>query len=133
MRVTNTFYGFYSELPGRNIVMSYGSGIWTTEYVDALLADALKVGKRFNGPWAYIVDPRGIDPGISQEVLDRFIEMHACLEREGCTALAFLDFNNAAMKRLSQMYQDNAAGSTLTVGYFDTEMEAFDWLRGLGF
>lgn len=131
MNVINTFYGFYTDIPGRNIVTTFGSGVWTTEYVKALTEDVVRVGKKFNGRWAYMADPTGIDATIPKEVSAEFVRFHKRLEEEGCTAIAFLDGNTAVMQRLSQMHQDTS-GSRLFVGHFSTEEEALDWLLSIG-
>lgn len=131
MNVVNTFYGFYTDIPGRNIVTTFGTGVWTTEHVKALTEDVLRVGKNFNGRWAYIADPTGIDATISKEVSAEFIMLHKRLAEAGCNAIAFLDGNTAIMQRLSQMHQDSSA-SRLFVGHFETEEEALDWLLSIG-
>lgn len=131
MNIMNTFYGYYTDIPGRNIVMTFGSGIWTTEHVKALLGDVLKVGRRFGGKWAYIADPTGIDATIPKEVSAEFIRLHKKVEEEGCTAIAFLDGKTAIMQKMSQMHQDSSA-SKLLVGHFEEETEALDWLHSIG-
>lgn len=131
MKIMNTFYGYYTDIPGRNIVMTFGSGIWTTEHVKALIGDVLRVGKKFGGRWAYIADPTGIDAIIPKEVSAEFIRLHKRVEEEGCSAIAFLDGKTAIMQKMSQMHQDISA-SKLLVGHFEEEKDALDWLNSIG-
>lgn len=127
----DTFYGHYYDVPGRNIVRTYGHGKWSPEHVRALTDDVIKVSKNFYGKWAYIADPTGINNIIPKETSAEFVKLHERVEAAGCRAIAFLDGNTAAMKLQSQKHQDTS-DTEMLVGHFRTEQEALDWIAGLG-
>lgn len=120
--------GFYSEVPGRCIVKSGGTGKWTPYDVEELMEHLLAIAGRYEGKkWAYIADPSRMDPIISKETSEAFIRFHEKLGEVGCQAIAFLDANTSAMKLLSQRHQ-NISGTNMEVIHLRNEAEALEWL-----
>ena len=132
MAIITSATGYYGEVEGRRVLKSGGIGKWTPADVEELTGNLVRLAKKFQGKkWAYIADPCKMDPIMSKETSAAFVGLHAKLEEAGCSAVAFLDGNTAAMKLQSQKHQNNS-GAKMEVLHFKSEEQALDWLKDMG-
>jgi len=117
---------------GRNVVKSLAWGQLSPEDVKALIDGLLASSKKLKpGKWGYVADPTKLDPILSKETSDAFINLHVVLEKNGCVGIAFLDGKTAAMKQKTKRHSD-AAGGKMVTEHFKDEKEALDWLASIG-
>lgn len=122
-----------SIVPGRNVVLSDASGVWTVEAVEQNKKDILEVVKKFGGkPWAFLGDVAKMAPIVDAEVSKAFASMHPMFEENGCLACAFVVGGAIAIKVQAQRHHDTSRAKELKVGHFRTREEALEWLATLG-
>ena len=122
-----------SIVPGRNVVLSDASGVWTVEAVEQNKKDILEVVKKFGGkPWAFLGDVAKMAPIVDAEVSKAFASMHPMFEENGCLACAFVVGSAIAIKVQAQRHHDTSGAKELKVGHFRTREEALEWLATLG-
>lgn len=124
--------GTVEILQGKNVVKSAGWGLWGPEDVKELTANVITLRKQLKpGKWGYIADPSQMDPVLSKETSDEFVNFHIALDNNGCSAVAFLDGRTAAMKQKTQRHHQSS-GDKMQTEHFRDEKEALDWFASLG-
>lgn len=122
-----------SIVPGRNVLLSDASGVWTVEAVEQNKKDILAMKSKFGGkPWAFLGDVAKMVPIVDAEVSKAFSSMHPMFEANGCAACAFVVGSAVAIKVQAQRHHDTAGTKNLKIGHFRTREEALEWLATLG-
>lgn len=122
-----------SIVPGRNVILSDASGVWTVEAVEQNKKDILKLVSKFGGkPWAFLGDVANMAPIVDAEVSKAFSSMHPLFEENGAVAAAFVVGSAIAIKVQAQRHHDTSGAQKLQVGHFRTREQALEWLATLG-
>ncbi|NLW01730.1 MAG: hypothetical protein GX027_00495 [Clostridiaceae bacterium] len=122
-----------SIVPGRNVILSDASGVWTVEAVEQNKKDILELVRKFGGkPWAFLGDVAKMAPIVDAEVSKAFSSMHPMFESNGAVACAFVVGSAIAIKVQAQRHHDTSGAQKLKIGHFRTREEALDWLATIG-
>jgi len=119
-------------VPGRNAVKSLAWGQLSPQDVEELANALVAMSKKLKpGKWGYIADPTKLDPIISKDTSEAFVNLHVVLDKNNCSALAFLDGRTAAMKQKTSRHHQSA-GDGMVTEHFKDEKEALDWFSSIG-
>jgi len=122
-----------SIVPGRSVILSDASGVWTVEAVEQNKKDILQLVKKLGGkPWAFLGDVEKMAPIVDANVSKAFASMHPFFEENGCVACAFVVGSAIAIKVQAQRHHDTSGAKNLKIGHFKTREEALEWLATLG-